>query len=144
MKTPKHFFTCVPVAFLLLSGACSRDCDRECLVALMDFYLEAVVANNPSLVPLADSVAFVENTEQLSVGEGLWIFANDVLASLAHFRSLRTQRWKLIENINDLAELYDMQEDPNETRNLVAECPEKVGKMKKRLSRRWLEGNGDW
>jgi hypothetical protein len=72
MKTKRLFLACVSVAVPLLAGACSRDCDRGCLIALMDQYLDAVVRNDPSLVPLADSVVFVENTEKLSVGEGLW------------------------------------------------------------------------
>ncbi len=72
MKTQRVFLTCVSAAIPLLAGACARDCDRGCLVALMGQYLDAVVENDPSLVPLADSVVFVENTEKLSVGEGLW------------------------------------------------------------------------
>ena len=47
-------------------------CDRRCLVKLMDRYLEAVSSQNPSLVPLAVDVKFVENTQKTAIGEGLW------------------------------------------------------------------------
>ncbi len=72
MTTRRRLTTCGVLATVLLSGACSQDCDRDCLVGLMDRYLDAVVKNDPSLVPLAEGVVFVENTERLSVGEGLW------------------------------------------------------------------------
>ncbi len=72
MKTQRLFLICLAAAMPLLSSACSRECDRGCLVALMDRYLDAVVRNDPALVPLSDGVVFVENTERLSVGEGLW------------------------------------------------------------------------
>jgi hypothetical protein len=38
----------------------------------MDSYLAAVVENDPAMVPLSENVVFVENTERLAVGEGLW------------------------------------------------------------------------
>jgi arylsulfatase A-like enzyme len=69
---------------------------------------------------------------------------DDVMAGLAHFRSLRTERWKLIENTSEITELYDMREDPDETKNLADQNPQKVKEMKKRLNQRWLERNGNW
>lgn len=47
-------------------------CDRECLNGIVDAYLEAIVANDPSAAPLADDIRYTENTEVLEVGEGLW------------------------------------------------------------------------
>jgi hypothetical protein len=47
-------------------------CDRTCLKALVDAYLAALVAHDPSRVPLARDVKFVENTTPLRPGEGLW------------------------------------------------------------------------
>jgi hypothetical protein len=47
-------------------------CDRDCLVDLTKSYLAAVVAGDPSGVPLAADVAFVENVTRLRPGEGLW------------------------------------------------------------------------
>lgn len=47
-------------------------CDRDCLIATTDEYLAALAAHKPSAAPLADNVVFVENTERLKPGEGLW------------------------------------------------------------------------
>jgi hypothetical protein len=37
-----------------------------------------------------------------------------------------------------------MREDPDETKNLADQNPQKVKEMKKRLNQRWLERNGNW
>jgi hypothetical protein len=50
-------------------------CDRDCLVELTKSYLAAVVAHDPSAVPLASDVAFVENVTRMKPGEGLWATA---------------------------------------------------------------------
>lgn len=74
-RHPKARWLCpigAVVAVAVLAGARGDGCDRNCLVALMDRYLEAVVRHDPSLVPLASDVVFVENTQRLLVGEGLW------------------------------------------------------------------------
>lgn len=47
-------------------------CDRTCLKALVDSYLAALVAHNPSQVPLAPNLKFVENTVPLRAGDGFW------------------------------------------------------------------------
>ncbi len=52
--------------------AAARPCDRACLVALVDTYLAAVVAHDPSKAPLASDIRFVENVKRLKPGEGLW------------------------------------------------------------------------
>jgi hypothetical protein len=47
-------------------------CDRACLKGLVDSYLAALVAHDPSRVPIAHDVKFVENTVPLHPGDGLW------------------------------------------------------------------------
>ena len=47
-------------------------CDRTCLKALVDSYLAALVAHDPSQVPLAPNLKFVENTVPLRAGDGFW------------------------------------------------------------------------
>jgi hypothetical protein len=49
--------------------------NRDFLLDLTRQYLAAVVAGDPSAVPLADDVAFVENVMRLRPGEGLWASA---------------------------------------------------------------------
>jgi hypothetical protein len=53
-------------------------CDRACLTNAVDNYLAALVAHDPSLVPLSPKVEFVENTVDLTPGEGLWKTASAV------------------------------------------------------------------
>jgi hypothetical protein len=50
----------------------SGPCGRACLVKLVDSYLAAVVAHDPSQVKLSPDVKFVENTVPMKPGEGLW------------------------------------------------------------------------
>lgn len=47
-------------------------CDRACLEGFVDRYFAAVIADDPSAVPLAPNVRFTENGQVLPVGEGLW------------------------------------------------------------------------
>ncbi len=47
-------------------------CDRDCLLKLADSYLAALVAHDPSKVPLATDLRFVENVKRMKAGEGLW------------------------------------------------------------------------
>lgn len=54
------------------SAASNPACDRDCLIDLTNSYLAALVARDPSAVPLADSIAFVENIHRMQPGEGLW------------------------------------------------------------------------
>lgn len=60
--------------FIGLAGltGCQQKMDRSNLVGLMDQYLKALAVNDPSGIPLAEDVKFVENTEVMQIGEGLW------------------------------------------------------------------------
>src|SRR5262245_14908684 len=51
-----------------------KECDRGCLVNIMDGYVNAVFKRDPKAVPaLAKDVRMTENTAQIDVGEGvLW------------------------------------------------------------------------
>ena len=48
------------------------DCDRACLEDFADRYIDAMVAHDPSSVPLADNVRFTENGVELEAGDALW------------------------------------------------------------------------
>jgi hypothetical protein len=50
----------------------SYDCDRACLNGYVDQSLAALVAHDPSRLPLARQVKFTENGQQLQLGDGLW------------------------------------------------------------------------
>ncbi len=47
-------------------------CDRACLEGFVDRYIEALVAHDPSKIPVTADVRFVENGVQLPLGSALW------------------------------------------------------------------------
>lgn len=66
------------LALLMVCGvACqtanqAATCERDCLQGLITQYLNAVVAHDPSSLPLAENVRFTEDTVERELGEGLW------------------------------------------------------------------------
>jgi hypothetical protein len=58
-------------------------CNRACLTDLANSYLTALVAHDPSKVPLAADVKFVENVTPMKPGEGLWKTASEVPTTFA-------------------------------------------------------------
>jgi hypothetical protein len=53
-------------------AAASDSCDRACLNGLVDQYLDALVAHDPSRLPLAKTVKFTEDGQRLALGDGFW------------------------------------------------------------------------
>ena len=47
-------------------------CERECLQGFIDRYMDALVAHDPSRLPLTRDVRFTENGAELKLGDGLW------------------------------------------------------------------------
>jgi hypothetical protein len=72
----KHKGIVLGVLTLAVAAVVSRGgaepLDRAGLVALMERYLAALAAHDPSRVPLAVDVKLVENTEVTPIGKGLW------------------------------------------------------------------------
>ena len=62
------------------SHAMAADCDRECLRGFITQYLDALVAHNPSALPLADKVRFTEDSMEMHLGDGLWKDASRIRA----------------------------------------------------------------
>jgi hypothetical protein len=66
------------ILFLLsLVAACRNEssmnaCDRACLEGMVDQYLAAMTAHDPSQAPFAEEFKFTENTVKLPPTEGLW------------------------------------------------------------------------
>ena len=52
------------------------DCDRACLNGLVDEVLAAMVAHDPSHLPLSRQVKYTENGQQLKFGDGFWATAS--------------------------------------------------------------------
>jgi hypothetical protein len=59
------------------AAAAAAACDRTCLTGLVDSYLAAMLAHDPSKVAIARTVKYTENTGLLDVGEGLWVGASE-------------------------------------------------------------------
>jgi hypothetical protein len=66
------------VLALLALPAFAQTCDRACLTKTLDSYLAAIVAHDPTRVPIAPDARFVENTKVTKPGEGLWKTASEV------------------------------------------------------------------
>lgn len=59
-------------AAITVSGAHAADCDRTCLKGMITTYVDAVIAHDPSRLPVADNVRFTEDSRELRLGDGLW------------------------------------------------------------------------
>lgn len=70
MKHLAHMLAAL--ALCLPAAAQAADCDRQCLIAVADRYLAAMVAHDPARAPLAPSIVTVENIKPIKPGEGLW------------------------------------------------------------------------
>jgi hypothetical protein len=65
-------FTGIAAAGARQDSASAGTCDRACLTGLADKYLAAVVARDPSQIPVTDDLKFTENGVTLKLGQGLW------------------------------------------------------------------------
>ena len=60
------------------TGPIPLDCNRACLEGVVNQYLEAVVAHDPSRLPLSKDVTYTENSQVIEVGDGFWKTAGGV------------------------------------------------------------------
>ena len=74
MKLKKIGLTLVTILLLSTNSFAYKSgyCDRQCLVDLMKDYLSALVAHDPSTLPIDQYVKFTENTAEIPIGYGLW------------------------------------------------------------------------
>jgi hypothetical protein len=69
----------------------SEACDRDCLGGIMTAFLESLVANDPSLAPLADQARFTEDTRETPIGGGFWSTASALGGYRTDFLDVREQ-----------------------------------------------------
>ncbi len=50
----------------------AASCNRECLKGMITSYVDAMVAHDPSKLPLTKDVRFTEDSKELKLGDGLW------------------------------------------------------------------------
>lgn len=75
----KHFTLVLVLLFTATAGH-AADCDRQCLGGFITQYLVALVAHNPSMLPLDGKVRFTEDSVEMHLGDGLWKDASRVRA----------------------------------------------------------------
>lgn len=76
------------------AGAAMADtCDRACLADFEQRYLESVVRNDPSLLPIAPDARFTEDAWERRPGEGLW---GSATALRQHRLSVLDEHWQAI------------------------------------------------
>ena len=97
MKNSSWRRTLAGLGMLAVAGTAlgAQSCDRGCLEGFVDRYLDAVIAHQPTNVPLAPGVRFTEDAQELSIGDGLWrtlrakghyrLFVSDVTAGQVAF-----------------------------------------------------------
>jgi hypothetical protein len=54
------------------TGPIPLNCNRACLEGVIDQYLKALVAHDPSSAPLSKDVKYTENNQVIQVGDGFW------------------------------------------------------------------------
>jgi hypothetical protein len=85
--TPKirmGLMAALSIGLVMTAAAAAPDpCNRACLKDLANSYVAALVAHDPSKVPLAADVKFVENVTPMKPGEGLWKTASEVPTTFA-------------------------------------------------------------
>jgi len=60
------------MALVAPNDAFAQECDRACLAGMVTRYVDALVARDPSALPLTADVRFTEDGRDLKLGEGLW------------------------------------------------------------------------
>jgi len=68
----KHLLLVLVLIATRSACAAAADCDRECLRGFTTQYLDALVAHNPSALPLSPKVRFTEDSIEMHLGDGLW------------------------------------------------------------------------
>ncbi len=63
-----------------------------------------------------------------------------IYTMMPRFHCVRTRRHKFVNNMNDIDELYDMQDDPEELHNIAETDPDTAGELRRLLKRRIQEG----
>jgi hypothetical protein len=60
------------IAGVAPGAALAQDCNRACLTGLMTQFIDALVAHDPSGLPLADDVRYTEDSRLAELGAGIW------------------------------------------------------------------------
>ena len=97
---------CLRLAALAAMLACAADaladsCDRMCLRATADAYLEALAARAPQRLGTGTSVRFTENNVPLALGSALWRTVGQVGDQPIHVIDTQTQQVALLVQVEE-------------------------------------------
>ena len=77
--SPRIFIAlCAVLLIATRASATGNTCDRACLDGMVDSYLAALIAHDPSRLPLTPDAKFTENTVRMKPGEGVWKTATGI------------------------------------------------------------------
>jgi hypothetical protein len=76
-------------------------CDRACLNGFVDRYLAAMVAHDPSRLPLAERARYTENGVTLTLGDGMWGPAIAMGSYQLHFADPKTGQAGFFGNLEE-------------------------------------------
>jgi len=71
-KLPAAHLVILAALIIVPAARAQAICDRACLGAIMTRYLDAMVAHDPSSLPVAANVKFTEDSVPMKLGEGAW------------------------------------------------------------------------
>lgn len=66
------FANCTAAAGQVAGASEAKNCDRACLDGFVNQYLDALVAHDPSRLPVTKYVKYTENGQRLALGDGFW------------------------------------------------------------------------
>jgi arylsulfatase len=118
---------------LIVTGPDITPAVSDALIELSDINptLQALAGVPPS--PALDARSFLPVLRDPTASH-----REETISQLDNCRALRTRTHKFVYNQNDLPELYDLREDPDELINLASRQPELAMAMQRRLTRRLM------
>jgi len=118
----------VRVPLVAAGPGIERDVESSALVELID--VNATICDLAGLGPQSniDARSFSRALRQPSADH-----RDECYCEVREFRLLRTREHKLVENVNDITELYELGPDPEEKNNIASQSPRLVRELRNRM-----------
>ncbi|MCP5144618.1 MAG: hypothetical protein H6978_07310 [Gammaproteobacteria bacterium] len=85
-------------------------CDRACLESVIENYLQALAAHDPSRIELTDDVIFSEDSQRMAVGDGSWRTMTGTGSYRHYFADPQAQQVAVISTMRENGQgvIYDL------------------------------------